>query len=376
MPPKKKRGLDLPPGLYVTGKYYRWLDPRDGQYKGMGTDKESAIADAKALNAIIYASLAKPRVETLSSGNTDAPTLSTVIRRHVELHQTRLERGRIKINTMKARTTRSNALLRLLGDKPFSEIGVRDIAKAIATYVDAGSDRAAAAARTEAIEIWKTAMAEGWATHNLAASTFRVDVSVKQARLVLDSWLAIREAANGLAQWVGLSMDLAMVTGQRRVDLAAIEFKPREGASSWVDGNELFIIQAKTGSRVCLPLSLRLDALGLELGEVIARCRDNTVSRYLLHHRRSCGPTRAGAAIALNTITEQFAKARDIAAKDTALWDQAKMPPTFREQRSLSARLYAEQGIDPQALLGHRDAMTTAIYLDGRGAEWVRLKVG
>lgn len=46
-------------------------------------------------------------------------------------------------------------------------------------------------------------------------------------------------------------------------------------------------------------------------------------------------------------------------------------PPSFNEIRSLAGRLYQEQGIDPQALLGHKDAATTAIYLDNRKVEWV-----
>lgn len=125
-----------------------------------------------------------------------------------------------------------------------------------------------------------------------------------------------------------------------------------------------------------LPLSLRLDAVGLVLGEVITRCRDATVSRYLLHYKRSRGPALAGAPIALNTISEKFSQARDLAAKDCSLWATDKSPPTFHEQRSLAGRLYAAQGIDPQALLGHKDAKTTALYTDSRGAEWVRVKVG
>jgi len=45
--------------------------------------------------------------------------------------------------------------------------------------------------------------------------------------------------------------------------------------------------------------------------------------------------------------------------------------PTFHEIRSLSGRLYADQGINAQALLGHKDTKTTSLYLDSRGTEWI-----
>ncbi|CAA7620087.1 exported hypothetical protein [Magnetospirillum sp. SS-4] len=47
------------------------------------------------------------------------------------------------------------------------------------------------------------------------------------------------------------------------------------------------------------------------------------------------------------------------------------MPPTFHEIRSL---LYAEQGIDAQALLGHKSPDMTALCRDVRGSEWIEIR--
>ncbi|GLX62617.1 hypothetical protein KMU_06570 [Proteus vulgaris] len=44
--------------------------------------------------------------------------------------------------------------------------------------------------------------------------------------------------------------------------------------------------------------------------------------------------------------------------------------PTFHEQRFLSERLYREQGINTQKLLGHKTQNMTAKYHDNRGKEW------
>jgi len=36
--------------------------------------------------------------------------------------------------------------------------------------------------------------------------------------------------------------------------------------------------------------------------------------------------------------------------------------------------LYAEQGVDVQALLGHKSPDMTAVYRDVRGAEWISVR--
>lgn len=56
-------------------------------------------------------------------------------------------------------------------------------------------------------------------------------------------------------------------------------------------------------------------------------------------------------------------------------WAEGKTPPSFHEIRSLAARLYNDQGIDAQALLGHKSADMTAVYRDTRGAEWTEVKL-
>jgi len=65
-------------------------------------------------------------------------------------------------------------------------------------------------------------------------------------------------------------------------------------------------------------------------------------------------------------VSKGFKRARN---KTNIEWKGT--PASFNEIRSLAGRLYKEQGIDPQALLGHKDAATTAIYLDNRKVEWV-----
>jgi len=92
-------------------------------------------------------------------------------------------------------------------------------------------------------------------------------------------------------------------------------------------------------------------------------------SRNVLHHSRNCGRAKSGDKIRDMTLAQAFAEARDAAGVTV----EGKTPPTFHELRSLSLRLYHDQGINAQALAGHKSADMTAVYRDVRGDEWVRV---
>lgn len=74
-----------------------------------------------------------------------------------------------------------------------------------------------------------------------------------------------------------------------------------------------------------------------------------------------------GDQVSAKTLTSTFKKARD---KSGLTWEEGTAP-TFHEQRSLSERLYREQGIDTQKLLGHKTMKMTDRYNDDRGKEWI-----
>lgn len=387
MPPRRNPGSrDLPPNLYATSDkasgrtYYRYRDPRSGRFHGFGTDKAAAIADAIALNAAILAQLAGTRVQAITTPTT-GNRLSALILKHQEHCEKLHAKGKLAANTIKTKRSIGEAIRRAKGDMPVEAFGVRDAVELIDSYLDSDPprERMALAVRSEGIELFKTAIAIGWASDNPFAKTRAPSVDVQRARLVLDTYRQIHAASSEQPAWVARSIELAIVTGQRREDIASIEFRPRPGATAWVESGALYVIQHKTGNRVAIPLSLRLDVLGLELGEVIARCRDAVVSRYAVHHTRPYGNCSPGDQVFVDTITRRFADARDLAASrsESSLWEAGKTPPTFHELRSLAERLYNDQGnVNTQLLLGHKDPRSTAIYKDARGAEWMRVQVG
>ncbi|MFM8340706.1 MAG: tyrosine-type recombinase/integrase, partial [Methylomonas sp.] len=77
-----------------------------------------------------------------------------------------------------------------------------------------------------------------------------------------------------------------------------------------------------------------------------------------------------GDPVHLNTVSKGFLKVRQ---KSGLVWDGS--PPTFHEQRSLAERLFRDQGIDTQRLLGHKSAKMTDVYHDSRGAEWLEIAI-
>lgn len=159
---------------------------------------------------------------------------------------------------------------------------------------------------------------------------------------------------------------LALATGQRRADLAKMRF------SDIVDGNLRIEQQKKArkliGARVAIPLTLRLDATGLTLGEVIELCRGiGTPGDTLLRQGN-------GRPIEMSSLSARFAE-HIAAVVDPDAYKQYERP-SLHEVRSLSARTYISEGMTPaqvQVLLGHKHAEMTSLYLNDRGltdADW------
>lgn len=371
-PRDKANGL-LPPNLYRkldkrTGRtYYNYRDPRNGKWHGLGIDHETAINDAIALNAAILASIRSLRIAAMIKPVADAVTLNRLGLRHLEL----CEKRELAVNTIRSRKSNVNAWIKALGkDKPIDQIKVTELVEVIASYEARGQNRSALAMRTTAVEMWKDAMAEGWVNENIAERTRAPSAKVMRSRLTLDDFKLIYEKAGQLDPWIRHAMALAITTAQRREDIAAFEFRPSGNATSWLDGTELYVIQQKTGNRVCIPIGLGV--AGFTLAESIKACRDAVISRWMVHHQKPRTKSRPGDQVWVDTITRGFARARDLAG---IKGEPGKTPPTFHEIRSLAIRLYTSAyGKDfAQAIAGHKDAATTDLYRDTRGAEWIRV---
>ncbi len=375
-PRTHKQGI---PNLYCkldkrTGKtYWQYRHPISGTFIGFGTDAEAARAAALELNKLTaeqQVAQAYKLIDLVLEKKTSRKAAMRVnewLDRYMQIQEERLSLGELKPNTLKVRRQCISTLSTRFGDQRIDEVETRQLAAVVDEYKSQGKASMASSLRSNWIDVFKEAQHAGEVPpgYNPALATRKPIARVTRQRLTLDVWKAIYDAAADMSPWVQNVMLLAMVTTQRRGDLARMRFK-----DVW-DGH-LHIEQEKTGMRLAIPLSLRLEGVGTTLEDVISRCRDRVVSPYLIHHTVRNSQTVLGEPVGVTGITQAF---RAAIKKAGIIPAHGKELPTFHEQRSLAERLYREQGIDTKMLLGHRSQKTTDMYHDTRGEGWQTLVI-
>ncbi|HBD5010139.1 TPA: phage integrase Arm DNA-binding domain-containing protein [Escherichia coli] len=363
------------PNLYplysrkVNKVYWRYKHPVTGKFHSLGTNEAEAIAIATEANSRLAEQRTRQILaisDRIATSKGKAITTSTWLDRYQAIQDDRLESGDIKLNTHKQKAKPVSLLRERAGMKLISSVDVRDIAQLLDEYITAGQPRMAQVVRSVLIDVFKEAQHYGEVPpgYNPALATKQPRRKITRQRLSLEEWQKIFDIADARHRYMGNAMLLALVTGQRLGDISRMKF-----SDIWDD--HLHVIQEKTGSKIAIPLSLRLNAINWSLRDVVARCRDYAVSPYLVHFFRTTSQAERSAQVKANTLTMNFSKARDLAGID---WGEGS-PATFHEQRSLSERLYEAQGVDTQKLLGHKSPNQTAKYHDDRGKEWAKIKV-
>ncbi|EKS6335739.1 phage integrase Arm DNA-binding domain-containing protein [Enterobacter hormaechei] len=365
------------PNLYSkldkrTGRvYWQYKHPITGKFHSLGTDAEEAKQVASEANDII----AEQRTRQILSVNEKIArmresrefiTVTTWLDRYLAIQQERLETGDIKLNSVKQKKKPVELLRQHAGMMYLKDITTLEIAEVVDAVKAQGYNRMAQVVRTTLIDVFKEAQHAGHVPpgYNPAQATRQPRNKVIRERLSLEEWKAIYAAAEHHPPYLQCAMLLAVVTGQRIGDISRMKF-----SDIWDD--MLHVEHEKTGAKVALPLSLRCEALDISLREVVAKCRDAVVSKYLVHFRHSTSQATRGDKVSASSITTTFKKARN---RSGLSWPYGKAP-TFHEQRSLSERLYEAQGIDTQKLLGHKSPQQTAKYHDDRGKDWTIVAV-
>ncbi|MFV9258114.1 phage integrase Arm DNA-binding domain-containing protein [Citrobacter freundii] len=361
------------PNLYplysrkVNKVYWRYKHPVTGKFHALGTNEAEAIAIATEANTRLAEQRTRQILaisDRIATSKGKAITTSTWLDRYQAIQDDRLKSGDIRLNTHKQKAKPVSLLRERTGMKLISAVDVRDIAQLLDEYIAAGQPRMAQVVRSVLIDVFKEAQHYGEVPpgYNPALATKQPRRKITRQRLSLEEWKKIFDIADASHRYMGNAMLLALVTGQRLGDISRMKF-----SDIWDD--HLHVVQEKTGSKIAIPLSLRLNAINLSLRDVVARCRDYAVSPYLVHFFRSTSQAERGAQVKSNTLTMNFSKARDLAGID---WGDGS-PATFHEQRSLSERLYKEQGLDTQKLLGHKTQQQTDRYHDDRGKGWSKV---
>jgi integrase len=347
----------LPPNLYVNpAGYYYYRDPERKTQKGLGSDRAAAIQAARAANAALATREPSSLVDWVL-GRTDY-TLASWLPVYRELWEAKTEPAE---NTLAG----AKSLLKRLGVSDFAKMRMRHIETVhVATFLEeftkASGTGAAHNMRSRLNDIFRWAETQGVIEvgKNPVAATFTPGYKVKRERLSLEQFWAIHEQASA---WAKNAMMLALVTAQRRDDIANMKF------ADYKDGY-LHVAQGKSAGETKLQIdgSIRLAKVGISVGEAVVACRDLIVSRHLVHHTERSQKTKPGDPVRATMISMAFQRARE---KAKIVASEGRTPPTYHEIRSLSERLYREEfGAEfAQAMLGHKSAQMTSKYDDLRG---------
>lgn len=358
---RPKRDSTMPPNLTMNGGYFQYRNPVTGIRYSLGKDRAKAESQARAANA---------HIEKRQTLVTRIESPHKTVADFMPVYLAALKQREISDVTAKNRARASKAVAAALGAL---QVGARQeylsaVTKACAEflteYVKQDKRRMATYMRSVLLDFFSQ-WAATWGLPLNPITPIRLPApKVKRQRLELHEWQAIYAKSQDEADpWFTNALLLAMLTAQRREDVANMRFK------DIVDG-KLMVEQRKTGARLLIPLKLRMDAVGASLGDAIAQCRDGVLSHHLIHHHRPQGQAKRGQRVHPQTYATEFARLRDLCG---IVAPEGKDPPSFHEIRSLAARTYKAEGRDPQNLLGHKDAETTAVYLDGRQQKWVEV---
>lgn len=207
--------------------------------------------------------------------------------------------------------------------------------------------------------ILSEAKGKGWVDVNVATDLLTDAPKTARERLSLEEYLLIHTHAEVPLK---RAMELALMAPARRGNVTQLKW-------SDIKDGYLHIEHIKVdGMKIRYPLSLYLPDVKWTLGDVIGRCKDGVLSRYLIHHNSNHGMAKAGDPWRDKSIEQMFRDAREKAGLTVP---EGKTPPTFHEIRSLARRLWSGHGVDMKALLGHKTTKSSDLYDDPRGKEWV-----
>lgn len=303
-----------------------------------------AVAPAGAVTAIAAA-----QPEPAQAGQTLADWLVTyrsIIR----------ERGYVA-STIKNREASLKHIESTLGERTLRAIKPHEIASWLKRF----SPHTAGRLLGELRAAYDEAIANGYAESSPAAHVKAPQAPGLRKRLTLETWQAmLRLSKTGPQKWVPALLLLALATGQRRGDLVKMRFDDVVDGCLRIEQQKK--ARKKIGARVAIPLTLRLSASGMSLGEVIELCRSIGAPGDTLLRKVSGGP------IEMSSLSARFHE--HIVAVAGADAYKLYEWPSLHEIRSLLARTYIAEGMTPiqvQTLLGHKHSEMTDLYLDDRG---------
>jgi len=355
---RSKARAGWPDNLYPNRGGFKYRHPQTRKETWMGLDKAKAFAAAKKLNALLVTS-----DDLVSRASGGGQTVADAIRVFREDDVPQRKWGK---RTAAEYAIAVRRIERLIGDRALERFTVKDCAEFIRTTTD--SVRGRQTLRLVLGWILACAVEEGWMESNPAMQTRRFAFERKRDRLTLDAYKAIWQQA---APWLRNAMDLSLLTLQRREDIVSFHFGAvRDGA--------LYVVPEKT--KASTGIRLKID-LSESLAALVARCRDDVVSPFLVHRLPEKARPQDKRAKTRTHHTQVLPEQLSRAFKDAreAAGIKGDNPPTFHEVRSLGGALLQEAGwtkAQIQALMGHASESMTKHYLEGHEQPWMPVSPG
>ena len=202
----------------------------------------------------------------------------------------------------------------------------------------------------------------------------------KRKRLSLDDFIRIK---NHAPLWLKTAMELSLQTSQARLEVSRIKYSiksPSYGESGcvWFDESQngiygnLYINRQKTKDKEAAHISI---PIGEELKRIIDDSRDHVLSPYVVH-RMPEKATKQNKSVDHFTQVDASYLSKAFSAIRDEIGIMGNLPieyrPTFHEIRALSAHLFEQQGINPQARMAHSDEKSTKVYTKNH-IEWVEV---
>ncbi|PTQ70401.1 tyrosine-type recombinase/integrase [Pseudomonas sp. GV071] len=343
--PRNKSNKGLPQNLYFDDRRstYRYRRPTDGKWFQFGVDRLKAIDAAKQLN-LAFMKGADLVGAVLGESSESFGSFLDDYEKDV-LPPRELSKGTLALYGVHYRRFR-----REFAGKAMDQITIR----MVAAMLDPLTPRTANQCRALLVDIFNHAVAKGLCPDNPASSTIGRIEKKKRKRHTVEGLKAIREHSPA---WLQNAIDLALITAQRRTDILDMKF---EGVR---DGH-LYVVQKKT-AKASDAAWIRFKVTP-ELQAVISRCRDDTVSPYLVHRKPDRRKQKQAEAkehwtkVEERYLTRAFKDARE-AADCYKGWADEEMPG-FHEVRALSLHLYKKAGKDGQKIAGHASEEMTRNY--------------
>jgi integrase len=319
----------------------------------MGMDKAKAFAAAKKLNALLMPT--NDLVDrVIGSKETVADAIAVFRRDDIPGRKWAPKTAEVYESVIRRIETG-------IGSRPVEEVTVKDCAE----FIRAVTPSARSRQQFRLVLGWILACAieEGWIDSNPAMATRKFTHERQRERLTTETYLAIWKEA---PTWLQQAMDLSLMTLLRREDIVTLRYIDIRDGAIWV-------VPTKTEGSSGIRLRITLTPA---LSDLISRTRNSVASPYVIHRLpEKARPTGMRARdrdhhtqVLPEQLTRAFQDARDAAGLST------ENPPSFHEIRSLGASRLQQSGLDlkrVQALLGHTNADTTKLYLDGHESPWV-----